>query len=205
MISLRRETGISPNLAGWLDLARGLSAVEVLAFHSYQLMFLERLPTAADPPSIKFAYSTLWALSGHGVSAVMVFFVLSGYLVGGPALVRAHRGQLSGIEYFSARAARLYVVLIPALTVSFCAYVSARQLPGWAAFVASHQDLYDGARIFSGQVGPATALCNGLFLQRSHALCSPAIWRCGACPTSSGITYSSSRSFLFAGCRRSAC
>jgi len=56
-------------------------------------------------------YSALWAISGHGPAAVVVFFVLSGYLVGGPALIRAKTGKLNGVDYFSARASRPYVVL----------------------------------------------------------------------------------------------
>jgi peptidoglycan/LPS O-acetylase OafA/YrhL len=152
-------------LSDWLDLARGLAAVEVLAFHSYQLMFLEQLPRPDYDPAIRLAYSVFWALSGHGGEAVLVFFVLSGYLVGGPALVRCFQGKLSAIDYFSARLARLYIVVIPALTVSFCAYISARQLAGWQGFVASHQDLYDSARVFLAPVGPSAAICNGLFLQ----------------------------------------
>jgi diketogulonate reductase-like aldo/keto reductase/peptidoglycan/LPS O-acetylase OafA/YrhL len=152
-------------LSDWLDLARGLAAVEVLAFHSYQLMFMEQLPGPDYDPAIRLAYSVFWTLSGHGGDAVLVFFVLSGYLVGGPALVRCLHGKLSAVDYFSARLARLYIVVIPALTISFCAYISTRQLPGWGGFVASHQDLYDSARVFLAPVGPSAAICNGLFLQ----------------------------------------
>lgn len=152
-------------LSDWLDLARGLAAVEVLAFHSYQLMFMERLPGPDYDPAIRIAYSVFWALSGHGGDAVLVFFVLSGYLVGGPALVRCLSGRLSAVDYFSARIARLYVVVIPALTISFCAYMSARQSAGWGGFVASHQDLYDSVRVFFAPVSAGAAICNGLFLQ----------------------------------------
>ena len=81
------------------------------------------------------------------------------------AIVRAWGGRLSFTDYFSARLSRLYVVLIPALVVSFCVYSFAKQAPGWDAFVANHQDLYDRARIFYAPTGAATALCNGLFLQ----------------------------------------
>jgi diketogulonate reductase-like aldo/keto reductase/peptidoglycan/LPS O-acetylase OafA/YrhL len=162
VIGFRAETGVSPQLSDWLDLARGLAAVEVLAFHSYQLMFMEHLPGADYDPAIRLAYSVFWTLSGHGGDAVMVFFVLSGYLVGGPALVRCVGGRLSAVDYFSARIARLYVVVIPALTISFCAYMSARQSPGWGGFVASHQVLYD---MFFAPVGVGAAVCNGLFLQ----------------------------------------
>jgi diketogulonate reductase-like aldo/keto reductase/peptidoglycan/LPS O-acetylase OafA/YrhL len=165
VIGFRAETGVSPVLSDWLDLARGLAAVEVLAFHSYQLMFMEHLPGPDYEPAIRLAYSVFWTLSGHGGDAVMVFFVLSGYLVGGPALVRCVGGRLSAVDYFSARIARLYVVVIPALTISFCAYMSARQSLGWGSFVASHQDLYDSLRVFFAPVGVRAAVCNGLFLQ----------------------------------------
>jgi peptidoglycan/LPS O-acetylase OafA/YrhL len=165
VIGIRSETVISPTLANWLDLARGLAAVEVLVFHAYQLMFQEQVPGASYDASIVFAYSAARALSAHGVAAVTVFFVLSGYLVGGPALVRAKNGGLSAIDYFSARAARLYVVLIPALVISFCAYVSAKQMGGWPAFEASHRAYYEASGLLSASVSPASAICNGLFLQ----------------------------------------
>jgi hypothetical protein len=66
MICIRSEAGIPPKLADWLDLARGLAAVEVLAFHSYQLMFLEQLPGAGYDASIVYAYFALRAFSAHG-------------------------------------------------------------------------------------------------------------------------------------------
>jgi peptidoglycan/LPS O-acetylase OafA/YrhL len=164
-IGLRSNSVISANLHGWLDLARGLAAVEVLAFHSYQLRFREQVPGAGYGASIVFAFSALWVLSGHGVAAVIVFFVLSGYLVGGPVLVRAKNGELNAIEYFSARAARLYVVLLPALVLSFCAYFTAKQMVGWEAFTASRQLLFNSSGLFSASISGATAICNGLFLQ----------------------------------------
>lgn len=165
MIGFRAETGVSPVLSDWLDLARGLAAVEVVAFHSYQLMFMEKLPSESYDPAIRLVYSVLWTLSAYGPAAVLVFFVLSGYLVGGPALVRSLRGRLHVVDYFSARFARLYVVLLPALTISFCVYISAQQSAGWQAYVSSHQDVYNSAAIFHAPVGVATAICNGLFLQ----------------------------------------
>jgi peptidoglycan/LPS O-acetylase OafA/YrhL len=165
VVGFRAETSISPVLSDWLDLARGLAAVEVLAFHSYQLMFIDQLPGPDYDPAIRFIYSVLSSLSGHGGDAVIVFFVLSGYLVGGPALVRSFSGRLSAVDYFSARIARLYIVVIPALTISFCIYVSARQTAGWGSFVAAHHDFYDAAKAFFAPIGPSAAICNVLFLQ----------------------------------------
>jgi peptidoglycan/LPS O-acetylase OafA/YrhL len=163
MINLRLKTGVPSALSDWLDLVRGLAAVEVLLFHSYQLIFQEQLPGASYSSAIVYAYSALWTISAHGPAAVIVFFVLSGYLVGGPALVRAKIGKLNVVDYFSARASRLYVVLMPALVLSLAFYVSARHLSGWQMFVDTHQYLEDGSKPAS--YSAATALCNALFLQ----------------------------------------
>lgn len=165
MIGFRAQTGISNVVSDWLDLARGLAAVEVLAFHSYQLMFMEKLPDESYGPAIRAVYSMLWAISANGPAAVLVFFVLSGYLVGGPALVRSSQGRLNAVDYFSARLSRLYLVLLPALTISFCLYISTRQSTGWQTYVSSHQDVYNSALIFRAPVSAAAAICNGLFLQ----------------------------------------
>jgi peptidoglycan/LPS O-acetylase OafA/YrhL len=165
MINFRLKTGVPSALSDWLDLVRGLAAIEVVLFHSYQLLFLEQLPSASYGSVIVYLYSTLWAISAHGPAAVIVFFVLSGYLVGGPALVRAKTGKLNGVDYFSARASRLYVVLIPALVLSFFLYASARHLSGWHTFVDTHQNLDEGVKLFTASYSPATAFCNALFLQ----------------------------------------
>lgn len=165
MINFRSKTGVPSAVSDWLDLVRGLAAIEVLLFHSYQLLFQEQLPAESYGSVIVYAYSVLWSLSAHGPSAVIVFFVLSGYLVGGPALVRAGAGKLNGVDYLCARAARLYVVLIPALLLSLLFFVSARHARGWQAFVDTHQYFDQGSMIFTASYGPATALCNMLFLQ----------------------------------------
>src|ERR1700746_3555287 len=98
MIKFRVKEGVPSALSDWLDLVRGLAAIEVLLFHSYQLLFQEQLPGASYSSAIVYVYSALWTISAHGPSAVIVFFVLSGYLVGGPALVRAKTGKLNGVD-----------------------------------------------------------------------------------------------------------
>jgi peptidoglycan/LPS O-acetylase OafA/YrhL len=50
-----------------------------------------------------------------GNEAVMIFFVLSGYLVGGGVLRALSRNTWSWRDYLIKRLTRLYVVLIPAL------------------------------------------------------------------------------------------
>lgn len=53
--------------------------------------------------------------SDMGNTPVMMFFVLSGYLVGGSVLRSLKKGRWSATEYMTKRLTRLWVVLIPAL------------------------------------------------------------------------------------------
>jgi peptidoglycan/LPS O-acetylase OafA/YrhL len=55
-----------------------------------------------------------WQLTRYGAPAVVVFFVLSGFVIGYVSDQREHSGR----EYAVARAARLYSVVIPALVLT---------------------------------------------------------------------------------------
>ena len=62
-----------------------------------------------------FLVRILYFCCGFGHVAVVIFFVLSGYLVGGRMLLRAKTQSVSLFDYASHRFARIYCVLIPAL------------------------------------------------------------------------------------------
>lgn len=99
----------------WLDLVRGLSALAVVAGHLRAAIFVDYSPSDTTTFSDKLFY----AVTALGHEAVMVFFVLSGFFVGGSIL---RRGQcFRWPEYALARLTRLWVVLIPALL--FTAFV----------------------------------------------------------------------------------
>ncbi len=57
----------------------------------------------------------LYVLCGAGHQAVIVFFVLSGYLVGGPVMRAVHAQDFYWTHYLTQRLVRLWIVLIPAL------------------------------------------------------------------------------------------
>lgn len=97
--------------SGWLDTFRWLAAAAVLFSHA-RVLFLASL-TPDQPASLPTR--GLYVLSGYGHAAVMVFFVLSGFLVGGSAIRATQEGRWSWRRYATQRATRLYVVLIPAL------------------------------------------------------------------------------------------
>jgi len=97
-----------------LDLVRGLAALAVLLFHVRYRFFLDY----SEVPAPGVLAKTWYLLTSFGHDAVMVFFVLSGFLVGG-AVVRARRtGRWNLRQYATSRIVRLYVVLIPALLLT---------------------------------------------------------------------------------------
>ncbi|MBA4067426.1 MAG: hypothetical protein C0501_27695, partial [Isosphaera sp.] len=99
--------------SGWLDVFRGLAAFAVLFGHARALFI-----RSADGGPCPLAARGLYLLSGFGHQAVMVFFVLSGYLVGGTVVRAVRGGRWSWGRYLLQRGTRLYVVLIPALLLT---------------------------------------------------------------------------------------
>jgi peptidoglycan/LPS O-acetylase OafA/YrhL len=57
----------------------------------------------------------LWQLGSYGQTAVMAFFVLSGYVIGFVAINK----ETTIKDYFIARASRIYSVVIPAIIITF--------------------------------------------------------------------------------------
>ncbi len=97
-----------------LDLVRGLSAVLVLVAH-VRAFFFKDFGELSDPGVIDKAFYFLTSLHHQ---AVMVFFVLSGYFVGGTVCAQISRGQFSLKRYAVARLSRLWTVLVPALILT---------------------------------------------------------------------------------------
>ena len=102
--------------SGWLDFFRGLAAFAVVYGHARTLFLASVTPGQSLTPMSKMLYF----LSNYGHQAVMVFFVLSGYLVGGTVIRAVREGRWSWGRYFLQRGTRLYIVLIPALLLTLC-------------------------------------------------------------------------------------
>jgi len=104
---------VNRNLAfsGWIDLFRALAALAVLYGHGRTLFLKSVTPTE----TLSFLSRVLYFLSGYGHTAVVVFFVLSGFLVGGAVIRAVREERWSWSRYAIQRGTRLYVVLIPAL------------------------------------------------------------------------------------------
>jgi peptidoglycan/LPS O-acetylase OafA/YrhL len=93
-----------------ISLLRGLAALQVAAAHLRSEMF-PGLSELANPPLV---YQALAYVTGLAHQAVIVFFVISGWLVGGSLLNKF--GQPGALRVYAIdRATRLWTVLLPAL------------------------------------------------------------------------------------------
>ena len=108
----RPQTRTSENRI--INLVRAVAALLVVVGHVRVLLFQDY---ASAPHSAPMAL--LYAMTSLGPSAVIVFFVLSGYWVGGGALGKLRRGTFTWRGYASSRLTRLWLVLVPALILTW--------------------------------------------------------------------------------------
>ena len=86
------------------------------------LLYHVRINVLADPQTAPALYAgavgkAVYLLTMGGQQAVMCFFVISGFLVGGSVALQVRRGKFSFGSYTLNRATRLYIVLLPALLI----------------------------------------------------------------------------------------
>jgi peptidoglycan/LPS O-acetylase OafA/YrhL len=126
--------------------------------HVRGLFFLDYKDLAHASPAV----TSLYAITGLGHQAVMVFFVLSGFLIGGAVLTALQRW--TWIRYLVNRLCRLYLVLLPALLLTAVLdYIAYRQPGGRVLF-----DLpitHFNALPLAGHDSLAVFVGNALFLQ----------------------------------------
>jgi peptidoglycan/LPS O-acetylase OafA/YrhL len=157
---------MSEAFSTWLNFFRWLAAFAVLITHAENvlLVFVVNVP----PSEREYAHYAYAFLAGFARQAVMMFFVISGFLVGGGLWDEIKkRGTVDLLSYFVKRIVRLWTVLIPTLFVILL-------------FDGVGIVLFDGLRngvfdpdIFS-KLSPLSFLCNAAFLQTA------ACWEYGA-------------------------
>lgn len=96
-----------------LDSLRGAAAIMVCLAHWSYLFFVDYPQVIAHRRLLYLPYIVCSA--GH--QAVVIFFVMSGYLVGGHVLRAVKTSRWSWRNYLVQRGTRLWVVLVPALVL----------------------------------------------------------------------------------------
>jgi peptidoglycan/LPS O-acetylase OafA/YrhL len=115
-------------LSQMIEAYRWIGALIVIATHATNTFLnLGDIMTAPHAPLV-YCWWFLASFSlGHPL--VLGFFVLSGYLVGGAVLASLRKGKDFLREYFIHRFARIYIVTIPTLLVTFVLDSFGRSLP----------------------------------------------------------------------------
>lgn len=153
-IELAQHTEHGSDASVHMDAFRGLAALAVFLGHGRGIFLksglrdmLSQTPNSAVATTTATVAAVPDANAGGehetiGHEAVIVFFVLSGYFVGGSALRAMRKGVFSWKTYLFQRITRLWIVLLPAL------------LLGWALdFGGMHLLPGVGTNIYSGPVG----------------------------------------------------
>lgn len=97
----------------FLHYLRFFSALLVCLGHTKEFLFVHMDETAHVLEKVTRLFL------GLGSSAVLVFFFLSGYLVGGNEIVNLAKKKLNFSNYIFNRVTRLWIVLLPALLATF--------------------------------------------------------------------------------------
>ena len=145
-----------------LDCLRGLAALLVVVEHLRAFLFVP-YPQVVSPGVITKAF---YLVTGLGHQAVMIFFVLSGFLVGGSVITALQRGKWSWRGYLLRRMSRLWVVLIPALLLTlFWDKLGCSVAPG--GYHGDYRELYHSGptAVIPADWSIGTFLGNAFFLQ----------------------------------------
>jgi peptidoglycan/LPS O-acetylase OafA/YrhL len=148
---------ISRNL--WFDLIRGCSALIVCLGHLRNAILVDYSELVNPSIPIK-AFYFMTSLSHQ---AVMVFFVLSGYFVGG-AVLRSG-AKFSWRNYLTSRLTRLWVVLIPCLLITWIVGITVEHYSPLVLSGANYDVWHSGPKIDEYSADLSTFLANMFFMQ----------------------------------------
>jgi peptidoglycan/LPS O-acetylase OafA/YrhL len=144
-----------------LNALRALAAFAVAVGHLRAMFFQDY---DAVPHTIFNA--VLYGVTGLGHTAVIVFFVLSGYWVGGGVLTRIGRDRFSYLDYAARRLTRLWVVLLPALLLTAVLDIAGRAwFPGSTVYRGGPGFHVVGPQSLEETLTLRGAIGNLLFLQ----------------------------------------
>jgi peptidoglycan/LPS O-acetylase OafA/YrhL len=112
------------SLSHFIDMARWIAALAVLVGHAGVLITISDIMVGPHGPGV-YAW---WFLAAFWHQAVVVFFVISGFLVGGAVLQRLRRPAPFLRDYLIDRFSRIYIVLAPVLAFGFVLDLIGRRL-----------------------------------------------------------------------------
>ncbi|MDP9052705.1 MAG: acyltransferase [Acidobacteriota bacterium] len=132
----REHRRVLPAYSLHLDLVRGLAALLVFVGH-LRLIITGHTGAASASNGVGAILHHPANATGLGHASVVIFFVLSGYLVGGSVLRDLGRNAFSWSKYAVRRLSRLWTVLIPCLLIGGSIdYLTSRWFANTQVFVS---------------------------------------------------------------------
>lgn len=104
---------MNPALSNFLNLSRWVAALLVVIGHVRHLLLVDYKDVVDKTILIKGFYF----ITGFGHEAVVMFFIISGYLVGALTFECWKSSGPNMLSFFTARISRIYTVLVPALLI----------------------------------------------------------------------------------------
>ncbi|HXY58873.1 MAG TPA: acyltransferase family protein [Methylocystis sp.] len=148
-------------LSQMLEFCRWAGAFIVMAVHSTNMFVsLKDIMTAPHAPQVYVWW--FFAAFELGHQAVISFFVMSGYLVGGAVLNSIKKQKDFIREYLIHRFARIYVVTVPALFFTLLVDMVGRNLPNASIYASD---------MFQGRFEPLVFAGNIVNLQEIYVPC----------------------------------
>jgi len=145
-----------------LDLMRGLAAIAVLVSHLRNIFFVDYAELLSSRKGALVAIVYFTTDLGH--QAVIIFFVLSGFLIAGSVIKSTVDSRWSWRSYLIKRGSRLYVVLIPALVLGLILDRTGMALSGRGIYVGQfHNHVIEFSVADRSSI--LTLIGNALFLQ----------------------------------------
>lgn len=97
---MNKKPYLGAAISCFLDYARAFAALLVVVLHARLQVFGDMRTIRDANPGDNAASSALQLFTGHGHQAVMMFFVMSGYLIGGKILNEVHAGKAFWLRYY---------------------------------------------------------------------------------------------------------
>lgn len=161
-----------PAFVSFLDMARWMAAGMVLFGHLRNPLFLGYGDVPAGDRTL---FVKAWFfVTGWHAEAVIVFFVLSGFLVGGLACGKVVTGRFNAPDYAVDRVSRLFVAFLPALVLTVVLDYAGSQYFAGSGFWNHTQAMIQSkvnSPPFETLATPATFFCNLGMLQNFY--CQP--------------------------------
>lgn len=164
-ILIQFNKNIQDNTSVWLDVLRSLAAQAVVLGHTYQLFFFGS--HAAPENQIEMIlHNFIIFISKFSHEAVVVFFVISGYLVGGNALNAIRSGTFQWRDFLISRLTRLWVVLLPCLVITLMLDSASLNFGNGAYFISNWASMFPPGWMDADPWSISRFITNALFLAR---------------------------------------